>query len=160
MQWLVIFISVFFFSPFVLSQEVQDKELMATPIVEAIPQVGKNVGANMDAMTMIVALLTVLAVIIFCAFILKRIQPMKVHGKGLNIVTSMSLGAKERLIVVQVGDKQQLLGVTSQQITLLATLDQPLETSAPMTTELSKSFVSLVQKHLTNNKKTTKEESV
>jgi hypothetical protein len=29
-----------------------------------------------------------------------------------------------------------------------------------MTTELSKSFVSLVQKHLTNNKKTTKEESV
>jgi flagellar protein FliO/FliZ len=160
MQWSAIFISFSVFSPLALAQKAPEKELMATPLVEAIPQVGKNVGANMDAMTMIVALLTVLAIIIVCAFILKRIQPVKTQGKGLDIVTSMSLGAKERLIVVQVGDKQQLLGVTSQQITLLATLDTPLEITAPITTELSKSLVSLVQKHLINKKNATKKESV
>jgi flagellar protein FliO/FliZ len=153
MKWLAIFISMTVFSSFVLAQEAQEKKLVATPFVEITPQVGKNVGANMDVMTTIVALLTVLVIIIVCAFILKRIQPLKVQGKGLAIVTSMPLGAKERLIVVQVGDKQQLLGVTSQQITLLDTLDKPLEITAPITTELSKSFVSLVQKHLIKKNK-------
>jgi flagellar protein FliO/FliZ len=164
MPWLAIFISLTFsvFSPLVqaLEANAQEKELIVTPSIEAIPEVGKHIGANMDALTMIVSLLMVLAIIIVCAFILKRFQPIKIQGKGLAIVTSMSLGAKERLIVVQIGDKQQLLGVTSQQITLLDTLDKALETSAPITTELSQSLVTLVQKHLINKKKTTKEESV
>jgi len=164
MLWLAIFISLTFsvFSPLVqaLEAKAQEKASILPPSIEAIPEVGKHIGGNMDAITTIVALLMVLAIIVVCAFILKRFQPIKIQGKGLAIVTSMSLGAKERLIVVQIGDKQQLLGVTSQQITLLDTLDKALETSVPITTELSQSLVTLVQKHLINKKKTTKEESV
>ena len=158
MRWLAIFISVSF-SALVTGQEtlsqaplVQDEKTVVTKTVTALPEVGKHVGGNMDAMTTIVALLMVLGIIIACAYILKRFQPVRVEGKGLKIVTSMSLGAKERLIVVQVGDKQQLLGVTGQQITLLDTLETPLDISKPIATELGQSIVSLVQKHIVNKK--------
>ncbi len=170
MRWFAIIISFSFFvlaafsllMPLAQAQEQQELTITkpaATPSTQTLPQVGKHVGANMDAMTMIVALLMVLAIIIVSAFILKRFQPVKVNGKGLKVITSMSLGAKERLIVIQVGDKQQLLGVTSHQISLLDTLEKPLEISAPITSEISQSVVSLVQKHLLNKKNTTKEES-
>ena len=151
MRWLAIFINLFF-SALVVAQEKDSMAAQVTQPTEIIPEVGKHVGANMDAMTMIVALLMVLGIIIVCAIILKRFQPARVEGKGLKIVTSMSLGAKERLVVVQVGDKQQLLGVTGQNISLLDTLDTPLDISTPIATELGQSIVSLVQKHIVNKK--------
>ncbi len=98
-----------------------------TAVIEAAPvEVGKHVAANMDAMSMIVSLLMVLAVIIISAMILKRFQGVRHSINGLKIVTSLHLGSKEKLVVVQAGDKQLLLGVTPQQITLLETLDEPL----------------------------------
>ena len=126
-------------------------------IVETVPEVGKHAGTNMDPLTLIVALIMVLALILACAFILKRFQPHQSEYKGLKIITSLSLGAKERLMVVQVGDKQQLLGVTAQQITLLDTLDEPLKASVPMATELGQSFVSLLKNNFmkTNSSKNT-----
>ncbi len=89
-------------------------------------EVGKYVGANMDAMSMILSLLMVLVVIVVSAVILKRFQGVQHNLNGLKIVTSLHLGTKEKLVVVQSGDKQLLLGVTAQQISLLETLDEPI----------------------------------
>jgi flagellar protein FliO/FliZ len=113
---------------------------------EKVPVVGKHVGGNMDAMTMIVSLLLVLAMVVAFAFITKRFQPARLNSQGISLVTSMALSAKERIIVIQVGDKQQLLGVTAQQITLLDTLDEPLTMNKPLTAELGQSFMGLLQK--------------
>ena len=178
MRWLVVFISILF-STLVVAQEAEllttaakSATLAATADEsqnshttndtiapnETLPEVGKHVGGSMDAMTMIVSLLLVLVLIVLCAFVLKRIQPKGFDNKNLKVVTSMQLGAKERLVVVQVGDKQQLLGVTPQQISLLDTLDKPLEVSPPISTELGQSLVSFMQKHLNNNKNTLKKE--
>lgn len=110
---------------------------------EVTPQVGKHVGANMDAMSMILSLLMVLALIIASAFLLKRFQPARMGQKGLKVITSLHLGAKERVMVVQVADKQLLLGVTAQQITVLDTLDEPLEEHAPLSADLPQSIISL-----------------
>lgn len=150
-------------SAYAFSSEESDK-LNQTPTTQAptqtapltnVPQtssqepvVGKHAGVNTNALTMILTLLMVLVLIIVCAMLLKRFQPAHIQSKGLKVVTSLSLGAKERLIVVQVGDKQQLLGVTSQQINLLDTLDSPIIPNNDMTTELSKSIVSIFQKHV------------
>jgi len=130
----------------------QEKPSMPVKAEEVIPVVGKHAGASMDAMTMIVALLMVLLLIVVSAFILKRFQPKAIDNKGLKIVTTLQLGSKERLVVVQVGNKQQLLGVTSGEISLLDTLEQPIEIPPPMSSELGKSLVSLVQKHVSNKK--------
>ncbi|NQY62328.1 MAG: flagellar biosynthetic protein FliO [Alteromonadaceae bacterium] len=104
----------------------------------------------MDAMTMILSLLMVLVLIVVVAVVLKRFQPKRQGLAGLKIITSVHLGSKERLVVVQVADKQLLLGVTAQQITLLDNLEKPLDTGVNLTSELGQSVISFFQKQTTN----------
>lgn len=112
---------------------------------EAQPlQVGKHVAGNMDASSMILSLLMVLGIIILSAFILKKFNVTSSQSDGLNIVTSLHLSTKEKLVVVQVGEKQLLLGVTSNQINVLDTLTEPLEVKEPV----NQQFVNTIQKLL------------
>jgi flagellar protein FliO/FliZ len=106
-------------------------------------EVGKYVGANMDAMSMILSLLMVLVVIVVSAVVLKRFQGVQHNLNGLKIVTSLHLGTKEKLVVVQSGDKQLLLGVTAQQITLLETLDEPIVTGQEKSVDFVESIAKL-----------------
>ena len=108
------------------------------------PQVGKHVMANMNASSMIVSLLMVLVLIVICAFILKRFNLVQQGGSQLKVVASLSLGTKKRVIVVQVGDQQFVLGVTSQQINLLEKLSEPLATNMQNTIPLPKSVLSFI----------------
>jgi flagellar protein FliO/FliZ len=108
-------------------------------------EVGKHVTANMDAMSMIMSLLMVLAVIVVSAMVLKRFQGVRHSINGLKIVTSLHLGSKEKLVVVQAGKQQLLLGVTAQQITLLETLDEPLVTSKENRVDFAQSFAKLLK---------------
>lgn len=113
---------------------------------ESAPKVGKHVAGNMDAATMILSLLMVLALIVVLALVLKRFQPGSKSVSGLKVVTSLHLTTRERLVVVQTGDKQLLLGVTAHQITLLDTLDTPLEENAIIPAQLGQSFISMLKK--------------
>ena len=116
---------------FMLTLLASTSSLFAQVADEVEPiEVGKHVTANMSAMSMVLSLLMVLAVIVISALILKRFQGVQHSFNGLKIITSLHLGSKEKLVVVQSGDKQLLLGVTAQQITLLETLDEPLTNSA------------------------------
>ena len=72
-----------------------------TSLEVAPVEVGKHVTANMDAMSMIMSLLMVLAVIVVSAMVLKRFQGAQHAINGLKIVTSLHLGSKEKLVVVQ-----------------------------------------------------------
>ena len=47
-------------------------------------------------------------------------------GHMIDIVASRGIGAKERLMLIEVGDKQLLVGVTAQSMTTLHTFDEPL----------------------------------
>lgn len=148
MKWLITTSLSLFFSFIALANEV----IPSDSTVQAVPEVGKHVGGNMDAMSMIVSLLMVLALIVITAFILKRFQPNRFDNKDLKIITRLQLGTKESLIVVQVGEKQQLLGVTSGQITLLDTLDEPLVSHANnlKTSDIGQSLVQLFKKSRAN----------
>jgi flagellar protein FliO/FliZ len=110
---------------------------------EEVVQVGKHVTTTTGSATMIISLLMVVALIFACAMVLKKFQLTQQNVAGLKIITSLSLGTKERIIVVQVADKQLLLGVTAQQITVLDNLEQPLDLSNNVPTDLGKSFTSL-----------------
>jgi len=113
-------------------------------IVNNTPEVGKHVMANMDAGNMILSLLMVLMLILVCAYVLKRFNFAQQGVSQLKVVTSLSLGAKERVIVVQMGEQQLLLGVTAQQITLLEKLTEPLAPQGSNSTELPKNLLSFL----------------
>jgi len=108
------------------------------------PEVGKHVMANMDAGSMILSLLMVLALIVLCAWVLKRFNLTQQGVSQLKVVTSLSLGAKERVVVVQAGEQQLLLGVTAQQVTLIERLSEPLPIQKANTVELPKSLLSFL----------------
>jgi len=113
-------------------------------IISSPPQVGKHVMANMNAGNMIISLLMVLALIIICAFVLKRFNFTQQGVSQLKVISSLSLGAKERVLVVQVGEQQLLLGVSAQQITLLDKLSEPLPEQVSSTSELPKNLLSFL----------------
>nr|WP_246429139.1 flagellar biosynthetic protein FliO [Pseudoxanthomonas broegbernensis] len=77
------------------------------------------------------ALLLVLGLILGLAWLLRRLPGGLRTAEGLRVVGSLPLGAKERLVVVEVGGRQLLLGVTSAGISLLHDLPEPLPPAEP-----------------------------
>lgn len=81
----------------------------------------------------------VIGLILALGWLLKKTRlNTRLNGSGLKVVTSLALGYKERLLVVQVGQQQLLIGATPQQISLLCQLDEPLEPGAPFAQQLRK----------------------
>lgn len=75
----------------------------------------------------LLALILVLGLILGLAWLLRRLPG---HGQsaggGLRAIASLSIGAKERLLVVEVGGEQLLIGVSPGGVSLLHKLPQPL----------------------------------
>jgi len=124
------------------------------PVIEKTPEVGKHVMANMDAGSMIVSLLMVLALIIVSAFVLKRFNLTQQNSSQLRVIASLSLGAKEKVIVVQIGEEQLVLGVCPAHISLLKTLETPIESQTVKSAVLSGGLVNFLQKHTEKIEKT------
>jgi flagellar protein FliO/FliZ len=78
--------------------------------------------------------------------LLKRFNVVQQQNNSLKVVSTLVLGNKEKVVVVQVADKQLLLGVTAQQITLLDTLETPLETNIKQPAEFSKTLATFLKK--------------
>jgi flagellar protein FliO/FliZ len=135
-------------STIVESTQTQD----APSSVEKMPQVGKHVMANTNASSMILSLLMVLGVIVISALVLKRFNLTQQSSNQLKVIGSLSLGAKERVVVVQVGEQQLVLGVCSQQVTLLKDLDTPLEVQSGKALALSGNVLSFLQNNTTSKK--------
>lgn len=75
--------------------------------------------------SMLVSLLVVLAVAVGLAWFWKRVMPQNLlNQSGLNVVASRHLGSRERLLLVQVGARYLLLGVTPHSIQSLAEFSQ------------------------------------
>lgn len=65
-------------------------------------------------------LIFVLAIIMVLFFILKRFNHLGISGNGMfKLLASMSLGPREKLILVNVGGQHLLLGVTTGSINLI-----------------------------------------
>ena len=84
-----------------------------------------------NSLDMFGALIGVLALIFAAAWLMRRLQHPHGTGKNhLHIVSVLPLSAKERVVLVQAGEQQVLMGVSSAGIQHLHTLDQPVQTDA------------------------------
>ena len=79
-------------------------------------------------------LVFIIGFIVLLAWLVNK-SKLHTHLSGgneqLKIVASLSLGVKEKLAVVQVGEKQVLVGITGHSINYLTELDEPLTVNAP-----------------------------
>lgn len=77
-------------------------------------------------------LVLIILLILATAWLLSKTRGVQFsQGQGkVKVVATLPLGMKEKVAVIQVGDKQMVVGVTAQQITHLADLDEPLPQEA------------------------------
>ncbi|WP_286271749.1 flagellar biosynthetic protein FliO [Thalassotalea hakodatensis] len=115
-------------------------------------EVGKHANVNMDAASMILALLLVLALIVVSAFVLKKFTMINKVSSGMKVIASLPLGSKEKLMVIQVGDEQLLLGVCHQQVTLIKTLETPLPENSPITGAINNPLAKFINQKINNNR--------
>lgn len=84
-------------------------------------------GSPFDLATTLGSLVLVILIILGLAWVLKRMKvPSLVNQQGLKIVRQIPVGTKERIAIVQAGEEQFLVGITSQSIQLISKLETPL----------------------------------
>lgn len=101
---------------------------------------------------MIAGLAIVLAILIGGALLVRRLGKFPVVADSpLKVITGLSLSPRDRLVVVQVGDKQLLLGLSPGRIQTLHVLEEPLDmsnTSATGLNALTQRFSALLQSQM------------
>ena len=75
----------------------------------------------------IVGLFVVLFIIGVIAWFVRRVPGLSVSSDGrVRVVSGVAVGQRERIILVQVGDQQLLVGVAPGRVETLHVLEQPL----------------------------------
>ncbi|MFM2478326.1 flagellar biosynthetic protein FliO [Celerinatantimonas sp. MCCC 1A17872] len=83
--------------------------------------------SSADWLSWILSMVVVLIAIGICAWLAKKTR-FNAFGNGqMKVIANLTLGTRERVIVVQVGQTQYLLGVTNQHIELIDKLAEPLQ---------------------------------
>lgn len=123
------------------SSAVQSAAPLAARTVPVTPAAATSASSLISAL---LALMLVIALILGLAWLLRRMPGNAFNGSaGLRPVASLAVGAKERLLVVDVGGEQLLLGITAGGISLLHTLPRPLPEPSG-----GANFASFLGKHL------------
>ena len=83
-----------------------------------------NIISYADALQWLLALVVVLGLFGSLIWLLRKSGGLSLAGKGqLSVISGLSVGVREKLVLVKVGEKQLLLGVTPGRIDKLLELE-------------------------------------
>ncbi|HYQ49809.1 MAG TPA: flagellar biosynthetic protein FliO [Pseudomonas sp.] len=103
----------------------------AAPAVPVTPPPGAPGSLGGQLAQMVFGLLLVVGLIFFLAWLLRRMQGAAPKGgQVIEIVGSRALGPRDRLLLVQVGKEQILIGHTPGSIEALHVMAEPVEVAA------------------------------
>ncbi|PCI08074.1 MAG: flagellar biosynthetic protein FliO [Gammaproteobacteria bacterium] len=125
-----------FFLFIVSSSRVYSIEKDALSTVSADPMSGQYL------IQLIFGLIVVIACIVVLAWFAKRINRLQsTSGDLMTILGGISMGTREKVVLLQVGKQQLLIGVAPGRINTLHVLDMPVDCNAVSTGKnLSESF--------------------
>lgn len=85
---------------------------------------------------MVFGLVLVILIIFALSWLLRRVTGLhSVAGGSLKLIAGLSVGNRERIILIQVGEQQLLIGVAPGRVQTLHVLDKPVDTEpSSMTT--------------------------
>ena len=114
---------------------------------EAALRPSARMVSTADVAQWLLALLAVLAIFAIAVWLLRKTGGFSPAGKSqLALLGGLSLGMRERLVLVKVGDKQILLGVTPGRIDNLMTLEGEQRLfQSPATSNDSATFAAKLQ---------------
>ncbi|HCT6272400.1 TPA: flagellar biosynthetic protein FliO [Pseudomonas aeruginosa] len=106
-------------------------------------------GAAAQLAQLVLGLGLVIGLIFLLAWLVRRVQQAGPRGNRLiRTLASQPLGPRDRLVLVQVGEEQILLGLTPGRITPLHVLKEPvhLPDGEPATPEFAQRLLELLNK--------------
>ena len=113
----------------------------------AAPIVSSGMGGQV--LQLLLGLLLVVGVIFLLAWLMRRVQQIVPRGgQVIKILATQALGPRDRLVLVQVGGEQVLLGLTPGNITSLHVLKEPVHMpdAEPASTEFAQRLMELLGK--------------
>jgi len=101
---------------------------LASAAAVAAPQRVQSSPLNAERLLeMVLGLGLVVALIVVAAWLMRRVLRMQTNVNGrMRILGALSLGTRERVVLLQIGGRQLLLGVAPGRIQTLHLLDEPL----------------------------------
>ncbi|MEM7277212.1 MAG: flagellar biosynthetic protein FliO [Pseudomonadota bacterium] len=92
---------------------------------------GLDLGSPLAMLPVFGNLLLIIAVILAGAWLLKKLVKPGIHGSNaIEIVAAQNIGNRERVLVVNVGDQQLVVGSTPNSVTTLYVPETPLLNSS------------------------------
>lgn len=84
-----------------------------------------------EVLNLLVSLVVVVGAILLVGWIYSRMQGGMTRGNGaINVVATRPIGPKERILVVEIADKQLVVGMTSSSVQTLHVFDERVLTGA------------------------------
>lgn len=122
--------------------------LAAEPAAQAAtPMAGSDIAGQL--VQLLLGLLLVIGLIFLLAWLMRRVQQAGPRGgQVIRIMASQALGPRDRLVLVQVGSEQILLGLSPGRITPLHVMSEPvhLPDGEPASTEFAQRLMELLGK--------------
>ena len=131
----------------------------AEPSVQAVaPQANVSLTSGMGGQLtqLLFGLLLVVGLIFALAWLMRRVQGgMPGNAQVIELVGSRAIGPRDRLVLVQVGNEQILLGVTPGRITPLHVLKEPVDAPErqPVNSEFAQRLMDLMGNKVQKDKK-------
>jgi flagellar protein FliO/FliZ len=102
----------------------------AAPAAPVAGSLGSGIGGQL--LQLVLGLLLVIGLIFVLAWLMRRVQRAGPAGNQvIKLVGSRALGTRDRLVLVQVGNEQVLLGVSPGTITALHVMKEPVDVPDP-----------------------------
>ena len=124
--------------------------LLALPAMAAEPVASmSSAGMGAQMSKLLLGLLLVIGLIFLLAWLLRRVQQLNPRGnQAIKLISSHALGPRERLVLVQVGSEQVLLGLSAGRIAPLHVLKEPvhLPDAEPASPEFAQRLMELLGK--------------
>jgi flagellar protein FliO/FliZ len=122
--------------------------IAAEPVATAAEPLA-SAGMGGQVVQLVLGLLLVIGLIFLLAWVMRRVQQIVPRGgQVIKIMATQALGPRDRLVLVQVGGEQVLLGLTPGAITSLHVMKEPvhLPDAEPASTEFAQRLMELLGK--------------
>lgn len=102
----------------------------ATPAVQASTELSPPIGIP-GVLGFGASLMLVIASIVIVGWLYARMQGVRGGSSNvIKILASQSLGSKERIVLIEVGNKQIVVGMTAANLQTLHVFDEPVVSTA------------------------------
>ena len=128
----------------------------ATPAAAVPAAAAMTAGLGGQLTQLVLGLLLVIGLIFLLAWLMRRVQRVGPgNGQLIELLSSRAIGPRDRLVLIQVGGEQILLGITPGRITPLHVLKEPVSapTRQAATPEFAQRLMELLGKDQKDDKK-------